>query len=217
VSHSSRHIIRFIIGVAVFYATLYASTAQAGEGRQRLDNFFNSVSSMRADFKQEVRDERLTVIQESSGMMLVQRPNRFRWDYTTPYKQLIISNGRDIWLYDLDLEQITVQSVDTALGRSPALLLSGKEPLEKNFSIKELGPVKGIEWLELVPFRKDGSFERMRLAFNGMSELIEMEFVDRLGQVTRIEFTGLQSNPVIEAEMFEFTPPAGVDVLRQEE
>jgi len=213
VCHNARLIFRFILGIGL----LYAAAAQAGEGRQRLDNFFSTVSSMRADFKQEVRDENLTIIQQSSGTMLVQPPNRFRWDYTTPYKQLIISDGRNIWLYDLDLEQVTVQSVDTALGRSPALLLSGKEPLANNFSIKELGPVMGIEWVELVPFRQDGSFERMRLAFNAMSELTEMEFVDRLGQVTRIEFANMQSNPAIEAEMFGFTPPAGVDVLRQQE
>jgi len=191
--------------------------AQAGEGRQRLDNFFNNLHNMRADFKQEVRDELLTVIQESSGTMIVKRPNRFRWNYSEPYVQFIIGDGNDVWLYDVDLEQITVQSMDTALGDSPALLLSGNEPLEKNFSIRDLGTIKNVEWVELVPYRKDGSFERMRLAFDARSVLNEMEFVDRLGQVTRIQFIDLRRNSDIDEKLFEFTPPEGVDVIRPEE
>jgi outer membrane lipoprotein carrier protein len=184
----------------------------AGTATDRLQDFFEKVHTFRADFKQEVVDPNQNVIQSSSGIMMVSRPGRFRWDYTKPYKQLIIADGKRVWLYDVDLEQVTVKPVDAVLGSAPALLLSGNTPLEKNFEIVDRGERNGLFWVELKPKQNDTGFESMLLGF-GEAELEKMELNDSLGNLTRLSFSHSQRNTTIDDVMFMFTPPKGVDVI----
>lgn len=168
---------------------------------------------MRADFQQVVFDAKFNAVQQASGTLAMQRPGKFRWDYTMPYKQLIVADGIRLWVYDKDLEQVTVRFLDAALGNTPALLLSGGQFPAKSFAITELKS-KGddLYWLELVPTDQQASFTGVRLAFNSR-HLAVMELLDGFGQTTRLNFTNMQYNPRIEPTVFRFTPPPDVDVI----
>lgn len=181
-------------------------------GSDALTQFFVQAKSLSADFEQTLTDGRGTVIQESRGKLLLQRPGRFRWDYQTPYKQLIVANGQKIWIYDPDLEQVTVKTQSAALGNAPADLLSSGESLSSNFVITKLGTEEGLEWFELKPKDTDTGFEAVRLSFRGR-DLRAMKLSDTLGQTTELRFSNIQHNPKISAEQFTFTPPPGVDIV----
>lgn len=203
--------------VLLCVSLLFAASAQAaGEGKVRLDRFFKDLKTMRADFVQTLVDNEQRVKDQSEGVMLVSRPGRFRLTYTKPYSQLYVADGKRVWMYDKDLEQVTVRPQADALGSTPGLLLSSDEPLEKNFRVEELGKHEGFFWVELKPRQKDASFSYIRLALEG--EVIRaMEMVDSFGQMTRLYFHDVKRNPKVEAKDFQFTPPAGVDVVGEQD
>ena len=184
----------------------------AGEGMERLNTFFTDVRSVSANFSQQVLDPNDKALQQTSGTMMLLRPGRFRWDYTKPYQQLIISDGEKVWLHDVDLEQVTVRKIDAALGSTPALLLSSDEKIEDNFTIRELGIQHDLAWVELLPKNKDSGFETLVLAF-GENDLKHMELKDSFGQLTRLSFTNIKRNPDLDPAQFDFLPPEGVDVI----
>jgi outer membrane lipoprotein carrier protein len=183
-----------------------------GAGSERLDAFFNEVTSVRADFTQQVLDTQKKTLQQTSGTMLLLRPGRFRWDYTKPYQQLIVANGEKVWLYDVDLEQVTVKKMDAALGSTPALLLSSDAKIEENFTVNEMGGEHDLAWVELTPKNKEGGFERLALGFDEHN-LKRMELLDSFGQLTRLTFTNIERNPELDPAQFDFVPPQGVDVI----
>ncbi|MDT8405294.1 outer membrane lipoprotein chaperone LolA [Sulfuriflexus sp.] len=186
--------------------------ALAGIGDVRLKAFFEEVDSIRADFVQQVLNPQNQALQQTSGTMLLSRPGRFRWDYTQPYRQLIVANGEKVWLYDVDLEQVTVKKFDAAMGSTPALLLSSGANIEDNFSVRDLGMKNDLAWVELTPKNKDSGFEKLLLGF-GEHNLQHMELQDSFGQLTRLSFTNIERNPELESAQFDFVPPAGVDVI----
>ncbi|MCX7627388.1 MAG: outer membrane lipoprotein chaperone LolA [Methylophilaceae bacterium] len=179
---------------------------------QRLKTFYQATSSMRAQFKQTVLDRRGQKVQEVSGVMQLLRPGRFRWDYQQPYVQLIIGDGQKVWLYDPELQQVTVRALDQMLGSSPAALLAGSQDIEKLFQLKDAGRQDALEWVEATPREKDGSFDRVLLGFNG-GQLAEMELYDNFGQTTVIEFSKIERNPRLNPKSFSFTPPPDADVV----
>lgn len=184
--------------------------------RDSLLNFFTNVHTVRAAFTQQVLDVNRDVIQQSSGTMWLSRPGRFRWDYEQPYKQLIVADGERVWLYDVDLEQVTVRKVDNVIGNAPALLLSGNTPLEENFDIQEQpASDDGLLWVKLVPKQADTGFDSMLIGFRG-DTLDRMELQDSLGNLTRLVFSGQQRNIDIDDAQFTFTPPKGVDVIGEQ-
>jgi outer membrane lipoprotein carrier protein len=195
-----------------FALLLGMGSVVAGPALDRLNNYNREVKTLQANFIQTVVDANGKEMQKSSGTVILHRPGRFRWDYQQPYEQLIVGNGTKVWLYDVDLEQVTVKPQDAALGNTPALLLSDVVDIDENFITRELETSGELKWLELVPKNQQNNFERIRLAFS-QRELERMEFVDAFEQVTRITFTSIQRNSSIDLELFEFTPPAGVDVI----
>ena len=194
------------------WLALLGTTAEAGTGRDRLNAFFDEVQAIRADFVQTVFDADFQIVQETRGTMHVQRPGQFRWDYDAPYKQQIVGDGRKVWLYDVDLEQITVKAVDAAIGNTPAVLLSGSEPLEKNFVITELREDAKLSWVGLQPVTAESGFESMILVFSEQG-LEAMDLRDSFGQITRLEFSKVKHNPKLDPGLFVFVPPKGVDVI----
>jgi outer membrane lipoprotein carrier protein len=184
----------------------------AGIGDARLKAFFNNVTSVRAHFVQQVLDPKDKALQQTSGTMLLSRPGRFRWDYTKPYQQLIVANGKKVWLYDVDLEQVTVKKFDAAMGATPALLLSSDANIEDNFTVRDLGIEKDIAWVELTPKNKESGFEKLVLGF-AEDNLTHMELRDSFGQLTRLYFTNIERNPELDPAQFDFVPPQGVDVI----
>lgn len=145
--------------------------------------------------------------------MQFERPGKFRWSYEKPYEQLIVGDGTRIWFYDRDLEQVTVRALDAALGSSPAALLAGSSEIEKSFRLTDLGLQGDIEWLEAIPKARESTFEWVRLGFTQKGVLKTMELHDHFGQTTVLTFSGLEQNPVLAPELFEFSPPQGADVI----
>jgi outer membrane lipoprotein carrier protein len=181
-------------------------------GVDSLRRFFKEVNSFSARFSQVVLDERLSPIQESSGTLWIERPNKFRWDYEKPYKQRIVADGERLWVYDVGLQQVSVRRLSGGLGDTPAMLLAGRGRLEDNFTIKPLSAQNDIEWVQLTPRRKDSGYEDIRIGF-AQGKLRVLEMVDGFGQVTRVTFQSSRENPRIEPDRFSFTPPEGVDVV----
>lgn len=199
-------------GILILVLFLSGSSARAENAVQRLRDFSSEVKSLRADFKQVVTDANHQQVQTAQGTFYLSRPGRFRWDYVTPFKQILVGDGHKVWFYDTELEQVTVKDQNAALGSSPALLLSGDKPLEDSFNVVARGKEGGLDWLELSPKTKDTEFTRVRLGF-GAHDLEAMELTDSFGQVTRLRFTHMRRNPVLASSLFKFVPPKGVDVI----
>ena len=190
----------------------FSSLLHAGEGLQRLENYLNELTTIKAAFVQTLNNAAGELIEKSEGIMAVQRPGLFRLQYQNPYEQLYVADGKNIWFYDRDLEQVTVRPQSDALGSTPALLLSTVEPLETNFEVRELGEHEGFFWLELNPKDADSNFDFVKLAMDG-DILRAMEMVDGFGQSTRLYFDPMTRNPELAPDVFRFVPPAGVDVI----
>jgi outer membrane lipoprotein carrier protein len=156
----------------------------------------------------------MKMLQQATGTMQFSRPGRFRWEYDRPYEQLIVGDGSKVWLYDKDLNQVTVRRFDRALGSSPAALLAGSDDIEKNYRLTSLGSQDGLDWLEAVPRTQDTAFERVKLGF-GKAGLEAMELRDQFGQITVIKFSTIERNPKLPPESFRFTPPKGADVISE--
>ena len=196
----------------LFYFLLILPNLAHADGIERLKAFFQSTTSMRALFHQTVVDSKGRKVQEVDGSMQLQRPGKFHWDYYKPYLQLIVGDGEKVWLYDPELNQVTVRALDKALGSSPAALLAGNKEIEKTFVLKNEGLQDGLEWVSATPKNTESGFERVLLGFKDAS-LQEMELHDNFGHITVIEFSKLERNPKLAAQDFRFTPPTGADVV----
>jgi outer membrane lipoprotein carrier protein len=204
------------VALAVFVprTSCFVPAAHAGapSGTDLLHRFFRDVNSVSARFNQVVLDEALNTIQESSGTLWIERPNKFRWDYDTPYKQQIVADGKNIWVYDKELQQVTVRQLRGGLGDTPAVLLAGRGQLDDKFTVKSLGEQGKLVWAQLIPKTKDGGYENIRIGFEG-GKLRTLEMADGFGQTTRVTLHDSKENPKLAASTFEFTPPKGVDVV----
>ncbi|MBS1143797.1 MAG: lolA [Proteobacteria bacterium] len=185
--------------------------AQAGAVDQ-LHDFLKSTRTLKADFAQMVIGKNGRKPQQSSGTVAISRPGKLRWEILKPYPQLVVGDGEKVWIHDPDLQQVTVRKAGQAIGSSPAALLSGRNELEKNFTLSEAGEADGMSWVEARPKAGDSGFEKVRLGFAG-NDLKAMELQDSFGQTTHIRFTKIERNPALPATTFKFVPPAGVDVV----
>lgn len=189
-----------------------AGSTSAERGAALLAGFIDDVTSLSADFRQTLYDRDGNVKEVSSGFARIARPDRFLWVYAEPYEQRIVADGQDLWLYDVDLDQVTVKAQRDALGESPAEILSGSNAALAAFEYQGAFERDGVTWVQLQPREDDTDFEGMRLGFAG-DRLVGMELADALGQVTRIDFDRLTVNAPIPDSTFRFEPPAGVDVI----
>jgi len=201
--------------LAVCLTAAYAPWAQpALDGTARLERFFSDVHTLRAHFEQEVYNAQSELVQKASGKVVIKRPGRFRWDYAKPYHQEIVADGKTLWVYDADLSQVTVKPMATLLKDTPALLLSSDASLKDTFIIKDLGRKAGLVWVQLLPKTKGSSFKQVRLAFDDEGPRI-MELTDNFDQVTQLSFDHLDLNAPVNADVFRFEPPPGVDVIKE--
>ena len=196
----------------LFLALLIAGLDANADSLQRFAQFLGATQSGRANFEQKIVDRQAKVVQESRGTFAFQRPGRFRWSYTKPYSQLIVGDGVRVWVYDEDLQQVTVRRADRALGSTPAALLSGNNEVIKAFKLDDRGLKDGLEWLDARPRDSESTFERISLGF-GFSGLEILELRDTFGQVTTVRFTSFEINPRLDVGTFRFIPPKGVDVV----
>lgn len=198
----------------LIYLLLLVSLPAGASSLDSLRHFFREVQTFNARFDQVVLDEALNPVQETSGQMWIERPGRFRWDYDRPSKQQIVSDGAKVYIYDVDLEQVTVRKMSGALGETPAILLAGKGDLEASFNITPLGAQGSQEWVQMKPKKKEGNFDDIRIGFE-QGRIRTLELVDGLGQTTRITLRDTKENPKIEKKKFVFVAPKGVDVIQQ--
>jgi len=196
----------------VVLALLIMPLAAMADGISSLKSFYNNTHSVHAGFYQLVTDKQGRKVQEVYGEMQLKRPNRFKWDYNKPYEQQIVSDGKQVWLYDTELAQVTVRAIDKALGSSPAALLAGDDSLDKGFKLSNIDRKDNNEWVSAEPVVRDTGFEKILLGFND-NKLQEMELIDSFGHKTQIVFSDVEVNPVINNKTFLFKPPKGVDVV----
>jgi outer membrane lipoprotein carrier protein len=181
-------------------------------GVDTLKAYLQETSSARAHFTQVVYDRNKRKLQETSGTMQFARPGRIRWAYEKPYEQLIVGDGTKLWIYDKDLNQVTVKGITQAIGGSPAALLAGSNDIEKEFRLSAGGMQDGLEWVEAVPRSAEATFQKVRMGF-GKSGLEAMDLLDGFGQLTLVRFSQVERNPKLPPELFRFTPPAGADII----
>jgi outer membrane lipoprotein carrier protein len=175
-------------------------------------NFFANIDSLQADFHQEVIDSSGQQLQVSDGKVWILRPGRFRWDYLSPYRQQIVADGERLWSYDEDLAQVTVQDMDTVLGATPAMLLSGGEPIDKVFQLKLQSSAGNTLHVLLTPRSDDSSITEIHVYFEN-DILTRIEAIDSFGNHTAFAFTRLVRNTGLEASLFRFVPPEGTDII----
>lgn len=198
--------------IALAIILLLACVAARAASIEVLKAFLQQTTSGKARFAQIIVDKNLKHLQQATGTMQFSRPGKFRWEYDKPYEQVIVGDGSRLWIYDKDLNQVTVRKIDQALGGSPAALLAGSNEIEKIYTLTNLGNQEGLDWLEAVPKAKENAFERIRLGF-GQSGLETMELRDQFGQTTVIKFTAIERNPRLAPDLFKFTPPKGADII----
>jgi outer membrane lipoprotein carrier protein len=198
--------------VAVSLLLALAASEARASSLERFSEFISETLTARGEFEQKIFDHKRKLLQESRGVLAFSRPGKFRWTYVKPYAQLIVGDGSRVWIYDEDLKQVTVKKLDQALGSTPAALLAGNNEAMGAFRLSDKGARDGLEWLEALPRDKEGSFEKIRMAF-GSSGLKVMELVDSFGQTTVLKFTSLERNPKLDPGLFRFSPPKGADVM----
>lgn len=177
-----------------------------------LNDYLGHVKSLSARFEQYVFNQSSQESETSKGSITVLSPDRFRLIYNKPYKQEYVADGKMLWSYDEDLEQVTVKKQEGLLANSPAMVLGNPANLESVYLVKGQGIKDNIDWFYLTPKKSDSQFDHVRLGFVG-NNLYVMELYDSFGQRTQLKFSELQYNPKLTAADFKFTPPPGVDVV----
>ncbi|QEL54643.1 outer membrane lipoprotein chaperone LolA [Chromobacterium paludis] len=197
-----------LLGAATLACCL-SLPAQASAVAQ-LKAFVAGSKTLSADFSQIVTNKGKR--EEASGTLEIARPGKFRWEYSKPYSQLIVGDGKTLWIYDPDLAQVTRKAQGAALGSSPAALLAGSNEIERSYKLNEAGKQGDVEWLAASPKKQDNTFSAIRMGFRN-NMLVEMELTDSFGNDTRIRFLQPQQNVKLPAARFAFTAPKGVDVV----
>jgi outer membrane lipoprotein carrier protein len=198
-------------------ALLALSPAGAGEhdaddGVAGLRAFLAGTTTFEAAFVQSLSANGDVEPQVSRGRFYLKRPGRFRWDYQEPAEQLVVSDGERIWMFDRDLDQVTVRPVDESLRGTPAMLLSGEASLDESFAVIGSRTEDGVQYVDLEPLQPSPEFESLTVGL-AAGEIVSMELLDGIGQRSRIEFSDRQRNPSLEDALFRFEPPPGVDVI----
>lgn len=193
-------------------ALLLVSSAHAS-GRESLDTFTKGLKGLDGQFTQQVFDSKGKRKESSSGRVALSAPRLFRWEYLKPYPQLIVADGKKIWVYDPDLKQASVRPQGAEEQNSPLAALIDPQRLDRDFNVADAGTKDGLDWLELTPKQDENAgFQNARLGFDS-NGLARMQILDALGQRTDIRFSGWKRNPSFSAKTFRFTPPKGADVV----
>ena len=198
--------------VLALFCSAAALAAPVGPARARLDTFAHNLHSLTGRFSQSLTDINGHTSKTSAGTLALEAPREFRWDTLTPYKQTIVADGSRVWMYDPELEQVTVSAQSSEEAHSPLTVLTDLKQMDKNFTVSEQGERDGLLWLRLTSRGKDPQFDHAELGFDA-NGLARMTFRDQLGSTTDIRFSDWQRNPVIPPGTFNFVPPKGADVI----
>jgi len=211
---------------AIICIAAYAGLAGAG-GLKSLEVFVKTVNTGRADFTQVVtapaKDGQAPRAKTSSGTFEFARPNRFKFVYKKPFEQSIVADGQTLWLYDVDLNQVTARQQSKVLGSTPAALIAAApdlRALQADFTLLDAPEQDGLQWVTATPKSKDGQLQAVRVGFRDGaaapgSTLEVLEILDSFGQRSVLTFKQFQVNPALPGNSFQFKTPAGADVIRQ--
>ena len=198
--------------VFIFAAALGLGAGVAQASVEQLRQFLSQTQAARGEFTQRVIARAGAAAQVSSGSFAFQRPGRFRWVYAKPYEQVIVGDGERLYLYDKDLNQVTVRALSGAIPASPASILFGSGQFDKDFTLRDGGSRDGLDWVSATPRAGDTPFEKIDIGMgNGLPAA--MLLTDSFGQTTLLRFTRFERNVVVDPQTFRFTPPPGADVL----
>ncbi len=196
-----------------FFASISTFNVIAVERVDPLKMFLSEFDSMQANFSQTLLNENGEQLEKTSGTLYLQQPGKFHWQYKEPYVQEIISNGEVLWIYDEDLEQLTIRDIDReTIEKTPAAIILGDSRLEKHFVQVDMGNIDGFEWIELTPRDLEAQYKSIRIGFD-RRRLGMMIIADNLGQTTRIDFNQVNKNAALSADLFDFDIPDGIDVI----
>ena len=184
----------------------------AASPASEVEKYLGGLTTWTADFKQTIDDGHGKVVRTAAGKLSLQKPGKFRWDYADPSAQLIVADGKQIWLYDKDLQQANVRDMDVSLSSTPAVLLSGTGSVSELFNVTALPPSDGMTWYQLVPKKTDTDFQLVRIGLL-KGDLASMFLADKLNQITQLTFSNPKRNVTFAPGWFTFVPPAGVDVI----
>ena len=201
------------LGNWVFLLMCFAAPLAHATPAADVEKYMSGLASWSADFQQTIDDGHGNVLRSAAGRLFLQRPGKFRWDYSQPSEQLILANGKEIWFYDKDLSQANVRDMDTSLASTPASLLSGSTSVSTQFTVTTLPPSDGLQWFQLVPKHADTDFQLVRIGFDKGGELRSMFLADKLNQITQLTFSNSKRNATLAPDLFTFVPPPGVDVI----
>ena len=201
-------------GFLAFFLFVVTTGVNAAGAVTPLDQYLDGLRTLRTEFSQTVVDGKGEEVQKAEGKLVIVRPGRFRWELTpagNPSTQLMIADGKNLWFYDRDLEQVSVKPA-TVLTATPASLLSGAGDVRALFTVTSAGKRDGLDWVRVVPKSAEADFREAQLAFT-RGELKRMVLKDKLGQTVRLDFvTSSRNAPVSDSEV-QFTPPAGADLI----
>jgi outer membrane lipoprotein carrier protein len=203
---------RFASLSLIFAAVLCGAPSAYASPTTDVEKYLNGLASWSADFEQTIDDGHGNVLRSAAGRLYLQRPGKFRWDYSEPSEQLILADGKQIWFYDKDLAQANVRNMDTSLASTPASLLSGASSVSAQFDVTTRPPSGGLQWFQLAPKHADTDFQLVRIGFD-KGELRSMFLADKLNQITQLTFSNSKRNVPLAPDLFTFVPPPGVDVI----
>lgn len=198
--------------VALILLSMCTAVQAADSARTRMETFSKDLHSVTAEFAQSVTDANGRRGDESRGTLALEAPRQFRWETKEPYEQTIVADGARVWIYEPDLEQVSVRNQSSEEAHSPLTVLTDLSQLDGQFRASEAGEREGLSWLRLTSKAKEPDFEYAELGFDAAG-LSRMRFKDQLGNTTEIRFSGWKRNPALPASTFRFTPPKGVDVV----
>ena len=184
---------------------------------EQFKSFVANTKSAKGEFSQQqvkMQEGKAKLSKTALGSFMFARPGKFIWTYSKPYEQTLQTDGDQLFIYDKDLNQVTIKALGGALGASPAAILFGGSELEKNFTLKEVGVKQELEWLEAIPKAKDSQFEHIGIGMkDGMPVALELR--DSFGQISLVTLKNVEKNPVFKVDQFKFIVPTGADVFKQ--
>jgi len=202
-----------LISAVIWFGAIQSYSAEQEQSDLNiLTKYIYAFDSFGADFKQTVYDQSGEILEITTGIVRLKKPGKFFWSYQNPYSQYLISNGETFWIYDEDLEQVTINNLDLSIKSSPAVILWGNVEIEDNYVVKYIGVIDETKWLELTPKEENVEFNAIRLCFKN-DELTGIYLLDSLGGITEVLFSNISRNQAFNASLFEFQPPQGIDII----
>jgi len=205
-------LVKIFFLVVLFSQTVFAGDKKLSTGEIYLENFLANTQTLEAAFQQTLRTHEGEILQQTEGEFYLDRPGKFRWNYKTPYEQIIVSDGERIWIYDVDLQQVTVQKQSSGLPATPMSLLEDSSTLHQNFNVTPIDEHDGVYRLKLLSKTNESDFGEIVIGLDEKG-LRFMQLHDQFEQVTDIVFSDINMNKKLSDEIFEFIPPEGVDVF----